>query len=335
MELYSIQLNILPFHLRDGTDPYTLIYGGDLGVSPTATTMATLIAKRNPRAIIIGGDLAYDNGETSCYYTMDLFLQSIEQQIYTSAGKLVPLILGVGNHDIGYQSLANVERPSINKDEPSFYTHYPQNMPVDDNGNIIQRVPELDERYTYHAHLIGNILNVVLDSGYMADYDGAQLDWLENMVSTYQNYSKIAIYHDPIMSPCNYMNSSAQNIADGLSYWTPIFDKYNFMASFENHKHAYKRTFPLRGLDYAEDGTVYFGDGAWGVKPENCVQDNNSTGIFANYGPSNHIWEIKVDPSNSQITYTPLGVDDVYIDVPTVQNLTLYAEANEVFSQDL
>ena len=34
---------------------------------------------------------------------------------------------------------------------------------------------------------------------------------------------------------------------------------------FENHDHRYKRTPPIRNLEIADNGSVYFGDGGWGV----------------------------------------------------------------------
>ena len=44
-----------------------------------------------------------------------------------------------------------------------------------------------------------------------------------------------------------------------------FFEKYFVNAVFENHDHAYKRTYPL--VDGSKDplGVVYFGDGSWGA----------------------------------------------------------------------
>ena len=35
--------------------------------------------------------------------------------------------------------------------------------------------------------------------------------------------------------------------------------------AFENHDHAYKRTFPIKENAINEKGIVFMGDGAWGV----------------------------------------------------------------------
>lgn len=40
-------------------------------------------------------------------------------------------------------------------------------------------------------------------------------------------------------------------------------------SAFENHDHVYKRTHVLKNNEISATGTVYMGDGAWGVIPHN------------------------------------------------------------------
>ncbi|MFP4191655.1 MAG: hypothetical protein ACLFU6_06240 [Candidatus Hydrogenedentota bacterium] len=47
--------------------------------------------------------------------------------------------------------------------------------------------------------------------------------------------------------------------------WVPLFEGNNIQVAFENHDHAYKRTYPIRDGEISSDGIVYLGDGAWGV----------------------------------------------------------------------
>jgi len=68
---------------------------------------------------LIGGDLAYDDGNLNCYFAMDFVLSILAQNInpnLTINGeqitKLVPLIIAVGNHDVGYNNFPNFE-PSV------------------------------------------------------------------------------------------------------------------------------------------------------------------------------------------------------------------------------
>ena len=45
-----------------------------------------------------------------------------------------------------------------------------------------------------------------------------------------------------------------------------IRDRYGVDVAFENDHHVYKRTLPIKGDAVDPDGTIYMGDGSWGVK---------------------------------------------------------------------
>ncbi len=52
--------------------------------------------------------------------------------------------------------------------------------------------------------------------------------------------------------------------------WLSLFDKFNMTVAFENHDHAYKRSKILRNslvVPTGSPGTLYVGDGSWGVPP--------------------------------------------------------------------
>lgn len=51
------------------------------------------------------------------------------------------------------------------------------------------------------------------------------------------------------------------------SNYTNVSRSYNLTVGFENHSHSYKRTKLLRGGKEDPTGTLYIGDGAWGVIP--------------------------------------------------------------------
>lgn len=57
--------------------------------------------------IQIGGDVVYDNGLSSCYSCWDLFFDQYEK-VCEAHGKIVGLILGVGNHDLGIREDARL-----------------------------------------------------------------------------------------------------------------------------------------------------------------------------------------------------------------------------------
>ncbi|MFP4171317.1 MAG: hypothetical protein ACLFV4_00245 [Candidatus Hydrogenedentota bacterium] len=43
--------------------------------------------------------------------------------------------------------------------------------------------------------------------------------------------------------------------------WVPLFEGNNVQVAFENHDHAYKRTYPIRDGEISSGGIVYLGDG--------------------------------------------------------------------------
>lgn len=56
---------------------------------------------------MVGGDVAYDDGMVDCYYSWDTFL-SLFDELSKANNRLIPLMTAVGNHDVGYNSLAKV-----------------------------------------------------------------------------------------------------------------------------------------------------------------------------------------------------------------------------------
>lgn len=310
------------------SDNFTLIYSGDAGYNLNSQQMTPVIAEQNPSALIIGGDIAYDDGANSCYYTMDLFLSMVEKGINEKLGRLVPLILGVGNHDVGFNSMWRVKM-EVNEKGPSYYVNFPQSLPVNSKGQVENRAPKVKERNSYHTHMIGNILNVILDSGYMTPHGGGQAKWLEGVSKTYKDHPKVAVYHDPIFPPCYHPYASSNTTKAGIENWVPVFTEYKFMAAFENHAHAYKRTYPMKGAEKAADGVgiVYLGDGAWGPESSCKLKDYSlSKDIYQSVSGVNNVWVVEVDPKNNKVAFEPIGKDNAPVDTVTVQDISNFVD---------
>ena len=75
----------------------TLVAGGDVGNSADAEATNEQVLRSGADAILLGGDLAYDNNLAECYEVWDLLLQRLP---YAStdgdATRLVPLFMGIG-----------------------------------------------------------------------------------------------------------------------------------------------------------------------------------------------------------------------------------------------
>ena len=56
---------------------------------------------------VVGGDVAYENAMRSCYRCWDLWLEDWEERMVTPQGYSVPMVVNVGNHDAGTNTLDN------------------------------------------------------------------------------------------------------------------------------------------------------------------------------------------------------------------------------------
>lgn len=57
--------------------------------------------------IILGGDNAYDDAMRTCFYSWDDLYDMLDT-LNVKLNRMVPLILTIGNHDVGYDALASV-----------------------------------------------------------------------------------------------------------------------------------------------------------------------------------------------------------------------------------
>lgn len=58
-----------------------------------------------PDIIIIGGDITYDDANINCYYSWDGVLNLFTNS-FQNIGRTIPIIIGVGNHDVGMNALS-------------------------------------------------------------------------------------------------------------------------------------------------------------------------------------------------------------------------------------
>ena len=274
----------------------TIAVGGDAGTSSNTREMTAVLGAFPLDAIVVGGDVAYDNGMRSCYYSFDLFLRMFES-VNQKIGRVVPMIFSVGNHDVGFNAFQNTK---IDISQNLFFTYFPQQSKVDTAGNMLSLVPELSERTSYNYHRIGNTLHFSLDSGYILPHHGVQTDFIQSVSKSFPNYVKMANFHVPMYPACfDATHDDIRTMEDPASYWSPLFDQHKFASVFEHHVHMYKKTYPV--LDGAPnpggEGVVYFGDGNWGISPNECLQygpSYNQSGILEVVSDITHVWIVNI-----------------------------------------
>ncbi|GAM17776.1 hypothetical protein SAMD00019534_009510 [Acytostelium subglobosum LB1] len=232
-------------------DNSTIVFvdGGDMSLTQVGDELSRVAATTEPLFAMIGGDLAYDNGFDCCYKIWDDWFERWDAALQTPTGYTVPLIGAIGNHEAGGW---NTKRNTV-----PFYIRY---LPFQTG---LQSVGP-NERYTNHTHQIGpNVLIVVLDSAVVTSIE-SQNEWLDGVLANTNSTFKFGCYHIA-MYPCTYVKADYDITLRARHNWAPIFDRHNLSIGFEHHYHLYKRSKPLVGGAVNPSGTVYLGDGSWGV----------------------------------------------------------------------
>jgi len=98
----------------------------------------------------------------------------------------------------------------------------------------------------------------------VAPFDGKQAEWMKETLSKHSHFPyKFVAYHFPIYPSRRPENHPFSKW--GRDAWTPLFDKYNVKIAFEHNEHCFKRSKPLKGNKVDKTGTLYLGDGSFGV----------------------------------------------------------------------
>lgn len=187
----------------------------------------------------------------------------------TKDGRRIPVLLTTGNHETtgGYYASAKItallKGPYVQDDAtrrkiaPYFFSFFA--FPGQPGYNVMD---------------VGNYLSVVLlDSGHNNPQDGAQAAWLDQTLGARAKVPYVfPVYHVPAFP--SLRSQTDPSVVGGRRNWVPLFEKHHLPVVFENHDHNYKRTYPIKdGKKDPANGTVYLGDGSWGVLVSGVAED--------------------------------------------------------------
>jgi len=211
----------------------------------------------DPDFIVWGGDLAYSDGRQDRIEREFMFLEIMRDTLIGDDGRVVPVIMGIGNHEIagGY-----------------YWGHQRGRESYQDTDEFRESIaPYYYNLFAFPSHPGYGVLDfgeymslILLDSDHSGPVEGKQTDWLAKTLAGREHFDRIfPVYHVPAYP-------SVRNIDGGTSkairqHWHPLFEQYGVQVAFENHDHAYKRTVPILREEEHKDGIVFIGDGAWGV----------------------------------------------------------------------
>lgn len=239
----TYRFNTLPSTLKR---PVKFVTGGDVyhdGLD-TLAKMNRIAALQNPDFVLLGGDISYAGSRFSFFDGDDArwidFLKCFFQTMRKEDGSLIPLVTAIGNHDVNGKYGQPMEKAAL------YYYLFPLGG--------------------YRVLDFGSYLSFwILDSGHTHPIDGKQTEWLEATLKQRSLASyKFALYHVPAYPSVRDMNNKYSTQV--RKFWVPLFEKYGLNVAFENHEHAYKRTYPIKEGKRNPAGILYLGDGAWGME---------------------------------------------------------------------
>jgi acid phosphatase type 7 len=226
------------------TNTIQFVSGGDCGLGDHPRQTNRLAAAQDPLFVLLGGDLAYENGQNP-----DQFLQFLEN--YSNdlriGGRLVPMVACIGNHDVDGKYGQPREMGRF------FYAMF--DGLFTDTG--------------YAALDFGDYMSLVLlDTNHTSPIEGAQTAWLEKALKEREDCPNVFVAnHVPAYPSHRAFEAVGGEVGTGFEnrkHWVPLFERYNVDAVFEHHDHTYKRTHPLLDGRPNAKGVLYLGDGSWG-----------------------------------------------------------------------
>ena len=275
----------------DDGRPVRFVTGGDLGVSDEVLRLHRHAAGYEPQFALVGGDVAYANGDLDAVARWDAWFDQWTEGMVTPSGLTVPLVVAVGNHEVQGGYLGGVGAA------PFFFGFFPQTP---------REAPRSYFRRAFGPH----VAVYVLDTGHVVEHGGTQAAWLDEQLAADAGVPhRFALYHVPLY-PSHRAYDGGGSVR-GRAAWGGVFDRHGLTAAFENHDHTFKRTHPLRGDSVNADGVLYLGDGAWG-RGDRPV-DLSRRWYHAKAGSLRHVWVVDADAGG--VTYRAFDLDGRLLDV--------------------
>jgi acid phosphatase type 7 len=251
------QFRTMPARL---TRPIRFVTGGDMlhrvdWMRNTASSVMKTDGADELDFAVIGGDLAYADGEARKVGRWYDYFKVWTEEMITSDNRVIPHIAAIGNHELleGF----------IHKYAPAEYTHPDFVRRHAPYFSTFIAFPGPD---AYGVLDFGDYLSLfLLDSGHASFIGGEQTSWLRRELHQRGDMRHIIpVYHVPAWPSVRKFNDFS--ITQVRNYWVPLFEEHDVRLAFENHDHAYKRTHPIRNGQIDPSGIHYIGDGAWGVR---------------------------------------------------------------------
>ena len=277
------------------TRPVRFAAGGDTQADDARFgSINRMVARHDVDFVVIGGDLAYSNGDPRLVRREEEWFETVSRTLVTADGRLIPVVAGIGNHEVfSERDTTAATRRMIDSTgvRPGDATYY--------------RVLHAHARERqYGAIDVGDYLSLVLlNTAHTAPVGGAQTAWLRTALGARPAVPYLfPVYHVPGYPSVRAFDGATS--AQVRTHWAPLFEQAGVRAAFENHDHAYKRTPPLRAGRRDTAGVVYVGDGAWGAGARPIGRDHRGEPAWylERSASVNHAILVTLDRSAARLT---------------------------------
>lgn len=244
---------------------FKLVYAGDSLGHDTALGIAVqlremMVEDGSIIALLHGGD--YGNAPITSVWAR--WLASYAKTT-TEAGRILPIIPIVGNHDKPAQS-------------PIFRQAY--------------GYPGGEKDY-YACQLTPAVSIICLNTEISAE--GEQKRFLEQALTRQEEKNvrwRMAAFHRPAYA-------AVKKPGPAKVSWVPLFEQFNIDLVLESDGHCIKRTFPIRADKEADDGIVYLGEGGFGAPQRNPQRGRwYLKGERAFVSKGDHIMMLEITPDS-------------------------------------
>jgi hypothetical protein len=227
------------------TNALQFVSGGDSGTGPYPRATNRLAAAQAPIFVMMGGDLAYENGRNGDVWLK--FLEAYSEDLRDADGRMIPMLACLGNHEVDGGYAKSREKA------PYFFAFF--------DGLFADT--------SYAALDFGQYMSLVfLDTNHISPIAGAQTDWLARTLNEREDCPNLYVFnHVPAYPSHRDFQGEEGEYGTGEEnrlHWAPLFERHRVDAVFEHHDHTYKRTHPLLDGRPNKKGVLYLGDGSWG-----------------------------------------------------------------------
>ncbi len=290
-------------------EPLRIAIGGDVRHEKEWMDRTNRVAMEyDPHFIVWLGDLAYADEDPRLNYRWYEFFDSIKETLITEDGQVIPIVVMLGNHEV-------VWLPRLERNDG---LHYAEEHGWENHDAIwFYELFAFPKEPGYGTLDFGDYLSlIILNTDHGEPIEGRQAEWLEEQLAARQDIPHVfPMFHVPTFPSVRDWDTWGS--VDVREHWMPIFDEYGVKFVYEAHDHAYKRTEPIRDLRVNDRGTVYIGDGAWGVG-ERDIHDPGETWYLREAKSvrhfilatlqGKHIHHLMVDEHGNHIDEYPEGI---------------------------